>query len=182
MSDQSEKNQRGNAGQFFVAGELCRRGYVASVTMGNTQGVDILCSNSAWTKFVYVQVKTYPPSEEGVTVPVGTKAERIATTRIVYVLIGLPDSDTASDAWHPEYYIIPSRVVAEKAKADHATYTRDQKREVAKINDPSKREMRLRKLAKNKMRTLRVPPKEDANGWSVADYKNRWDIIERLLN
>lgn len=33
---QRDKSYRGNASQFFVAGELCRRGYAAVVTLGNT--------------------------------------------------------------------------------------------------------------------------------------------------
>ena len=41
-----DKSSRGNASQFFVAGELCRRGWVAVVTMGNTPNTDILCSVS----------------------------------------------------------------------------------------------------------------------------------------
>lgn len=39
------KTFRGNASQFYIAGELCRRGYSAVVTLGNTPNVDILCSN-----------------------------------------------------------------------------------------------------------------------------------------
>ena len=52
---------RGNASQFFVAGELCRRGYAAVVTLGNTKNTDVLCSNVDGTKFVHIQVKTYIP-------------------------------------------------------------------------------------------------------------------------
>jgi len=40
-----DKSTRGNASQFFVAGELCRWGYAAVVTMGNTPNTDVLCSN-----------------------------------------------------------------------------------------------------------------------------------------
>ena len=40
----SDKSTRGNASQFFVAGELCRRGYSAVVTLGNTPNTDILWS------------------------------------------------------------------------------------------------------------------------------------------
>jgi len=50
-----EKSTRGNASQFFVAGELCRRGYSAVVTLGNTPNTDILCSNIEGTKFVHIQ-------------------------------------------------------------------------------------------------------------------------------
>ena len=37
-----DKNYRGNASQFFIAGELCRRGYSAVVTLGITPNTDIL--------------------------------------------------------------------------------------------------------------------------------------------
>ena len=56
-----DKNYRGNASQFFIAGELCRRGYSAVVTLGNTPNTDILCSNLEGTKFVHIQVKTFVP-------------------------------------------------------------------------------------------------------------------------
>ena len=51
-----DKNYRGNASQFFIAGELCRSGYSAVVTLGHTTNTDILCSNLEGTKFVHIQV------------------------------------------------------------------------------------------------------------------------------
>lgn len=35
-----DKSYRANASQFFVAGELCRQGYIAVVTMGNSPNTD----------------------------------------------------------------------------------------------------------------------------------------------
>src|SRR5207244_4409272 len=52
-----DKSSRGNASQFFIAGELCRPGYSAVVTLGNTPNVDILCSNQKGTRFAHIQVK-----------------------------------------------------------------------------------------------------------------------------
>ena len=46
----------GIAGEYFVAGELSRRGYIASVTLRNTASVDILVSNGK--KAINIQVKT----------------------------------------------------------------------------------------------------------------------------
>ncbi len=40
-----EKSTRGNASQFFVAGELYRRGYSAVIALGNNPTADILRSN-----------------------------------------------------------------------------------------------------------------------------------------
>ena len=50
--------QTGVSGENFVAAELSRRGYVASVTLRNTRGIDILASNADATTSVGIQVKT----------------------------------------------------------------------------------------------------------------------------
>ena len=85
-----EKSSRGNASQFFIAGELCRRGYSAVVTLGNTPNTDILCSNIEGTKFVHIQVKTF-----------------------------VPGSGTCSVGLKSEYYIIPSKIMAKNIKESH---------------------------------------------------------------
>jgi hypothetical protein len=46
----------GIAGEYFVAAELSRRGYIAAVTLRNTPDVDILASNGE--KTINIQVKT----------------------------------------------------------------------------------------------------------------------------
>jgi hypothetical protein len=48
----------GVAGEYFVAAELSRRGYIASITLRNTRGVDVLASNQDATRSVGIQVKT----------------------------------------------------------------------------------------------------------------------------
>lgn len=37
----------GVAGEYFVAAELSRRGYIASISLRNTRGIDILATNAA---------------------------------------------------------------------------------------------------------------------------------------
>jgi hypothetical protein len=66
---------RGNASQFFVAGELCRRGYVAAIAPGNTPHADTLCSNAAATKFVHIQGKTFDPRGDKCTVGKGAMTD-----------------------------------------------------------------------------------------------------------
>src|SRR5262249_29751282 len=61
----------GIAGEYFVAAELSRRGYVASLTLRNTRGIDILASNTDATKSVGIQEKG---KGSGVN---GTKLSRI---------------------------------------------------------------------------------------------------------
>jgi len=83
-----DKSARGNASQFFVAGQLCRRGYSAVVTLGNTPNTDILCSNVEGTKFIHIQVKTYVPGIR--TCSVGRKAEKDFGLNFFWILGGIP--------------------------------------------------------------------------------------------
>lgn len=51
---EKDKSYLGASSQFFLAGELCRRGYAAVVALGNTPNTDVLCSNRDGTKFVHI--------------------------------------------------------------------------------------------------------------------------------
>ena len=46
MSLSIESTLVGVAGEYLVAGELTLRGYIASITLRNSRGVDILASNA----------------------------------------------------------------------------------------------------------------------------------------
>src|SRR5207247_3558806 len=48
----------GVAGEYFVAAELSRRGYIASISLRNTRGIDILATNEAATRSITIQCKT----------------------------------------------------------------------------------------------------------------------------
>jgi hypothetical protein len=109
-----DKTFRGNASQFFVAGELCRRGYSAVVTLGNTPNVDILCSNKAGTRFVHIQVKTFLPGNK--TCSVGLKAERDFGPTFFWVLAGIPAPESERTF---EYFIIPSAEMAFNVREAH---------------------------------------------------------------
>src|SRR4051812_11154023 len=102
-----DKSCRGNASQFFVAGELCRRGYAAVVTLGNTPNTDVLCSNRSGTRFAHIQVKTFVPGSK--TCNVGLKAERQFSESFFWVLAGIPPPGSALPF---RYLIIPCREIA----------------------------------------------------------------------
>lgn len=157
------KVSRGNASQFFVAGELCRRGWSAVVTLGNTPNTDILVSDSEGTKFVHVQVKTFRPGDR--TVTVGRKAEKNYGERFIWVLAGIPPAGSAEPF---AYFIVPSSVMAKRVAAAHAAWLREPGKNghVRKDND---------------VLTVTLPPRADYLGWSVEEYRDRWDIIEQLL-
>ena len=158
-----QKVTRGNASQFFVAGELCRRGYSAVVTLGNTPNTDILCSNLAGTKFVHIQVKTFIPGIS--TCSVGLKSEKYFGDNFIWVLGGIPLPDSSDDF---EYYIIPSKIMSENVVENHQIWLRTPGQKGQKHND-------------NSVRTVLLPPRIHKNGWDINEYKNRWDLIEEKL-
>ena len=163
MVNKHNKNQRGNASQFFVAGELCRRDLIAVVTMGNTPNTDILCSNHEGTKFVHIQVKTFLPGNN--TVMVGKKSEKNYGKNFIWVLGGIPHADSDKNF---EYFIIPSPVLAKKVSEAHHLWLSDSRKDGGKRRDSA-------------VRTVHFPPKTNYAGWSIEPFRNRWDIIEDLL-
>ena len=77
----------GIAGEYFVGAELSRRGYVASITLRNTRGIDILASNADATKSVGIQVKTN--QEAGKKWILNEKIEKNVATNLFFVFVRL---------------------------------------------------------------------------------------------
>ena len=159
-----EKSTRGNASQFFVAGELCRRGYSAVVTMGNTPNTDILCSNIEGTRFVHIQVKTFVPGAR--TCSVGLKAEKNFGENFFWVLGGIPEPDSNSNF---VYYVIPSSVTAREVSKAHRLWRESPGKKGQEHNE-------------SKIRIVNLLPSKSIAGWDVSEYENRWDLIERKLS
>src|SRR5579862_3787898 len=98
----------GVAGEYFVAAELSRRGYVASLTLRNTRGIDILASNVDATKSVGIQVKTN--SGKKAHWLLSNKAESDTAEKLCYVFVNLNSTDA------PDYYVVPRAIVAESVR------------------------------------------------------------------
>jgi hypothetical protein len=158
-----EKSTRGNSSQFFVAGELCRRGLCAVVTLGNTPNTDILCSNVQGTKFVHIQVKTFVPG--GRTCSVGARAEKDFGENFFWVISGIP---TPSMNMPFEYYIIPSLTMATNISEAHQLWLKTLGKKGRKHKD-------------NTFRTVHIPPYKSRNQWDISDFRDRWDLIEQKL-
>lgn len=105
----------GVAGEYLVAGELTLRGYIASITLRNTKGVDILCSNSNATKSVGIQVKTKRGSQRDWIM--NEKADNFHAKNLFYIFVNLNDLQRP-----PEYFIVPSEVVAKYTSSTHVEY------------------------------------------------------------
>lgn len=101
----------GVAGEYLVAGELSRRGYIASITLRNTKGVDILASNGDATKSVAIQVKTNQGTVKSWQLT--KKDEDNYADKFFYVLVSLNNGDA------PDFHVIPSKTLASYIKKNH---------------------------------------------------------------
>lgn len=101
----------GVSGEYFVAAELSRLGYVASLTLKNTRGIDILASNANATKSVGIQVKT--TQGNGKEWVLNQKVENELATNLFFVFVRLNHLEA------PEYHIVPRSVVAKHASEKH---------------------------------------------------------------
>ena len=164
QSHGGDKSHRGNAAQFFVAGELCRRGLVAVVTLGNCPNTDILVSNTAGDRFCHVQVKTFVPGNR--TVSVGMKAEKDFGSSFFWIIAGIPKPESETEF---VYYIVPSKVIAEAVRADFKRW----------VATPGKKGQQHD--AATKLRTLRLQRARRPEDLDLSQYENRWDLIERHL-
>jgi hypothetical protein len=134
----------GVAGEYFVAAELSRRGYVASLTLRNTRGIDILVSNTDATKSVGLQVKTNSGGKPQWLL--SQKAESDVAENLFYVFVNLNGTGA------PEYYIVPRAVVAKYVRESHQAWLAQ-----PGLGGKAHRD--------NAMRVFRDPEKKYLNAW-----------------
>lgn len=101
----------GNSGEYFVAGELERRGFTVAVPMSNVKDFDILAINRTTHEQFAIQVKTTGYKQKKWTL--SKKNEELIGDNIFYVFVSLNELET------PEYHIVPSKVVADTIRASH---------------------------------------------------------------
>ena len=140
--------QSGVAGEYFVAAELSRRGYVASLTLRNTRGIDVLASNADATKSVGIQVKTSQGNHADWMLNV--KAETDRGSHLFYVFVLLPVQG------EPSYYVVPSADVAKSVRDSHKLWE----------EKPGRKGQRH-----SLTNTIRVFSDPDGH------YKDQWDLL-----
>jgi hypothetical protein len=105
----------GVAGEYFVAAELSRRGYIATISLRNTRGIDILATNAAASHSVTIQCKTSQMSRAAWVVT--DKCESFVSESHFYVFVILGDP-----SGRPRYHVVPSAAVAKYVRDDHRTW------------------------------------------------------------
>jgi hypothetical protein len=105
----------GVAGEYFVAAELSQRGFIASITLRNTKGIDILVSNVDATRQVGIQVKTNRKNRPSWIL--NSKADDYFAENLFYAFVNL-----RGIVERPDYYIVPSRIVADHVREGHKNW------------------------------------------------------------
>ena len=153
MSKISDKNSSiGIAGEYFVAAELTRKGYVASLTGKNTKMIDILASNKDGSKSVAIQVKTCNNQKKDKWM-MNESAEKGFSDNLYYVLVNMNEGQM------PSYYIIPSTFVAQKMKAEYELW----------LKTPGKQGQKHNTTA---MRTFTFADENEKN-----QFYNAWNLL-----
>lgn len=122
----------GAAGQYFVAGELSRRGIIATVTLRNARGIDILASNQSASRTISIQVKTNQLS--GKKWLLDKKAEDLFADNLYYVFVNLNGQEGA-----PTYHVVLSMIVASYVKIRHQNWLAGAKKDGSARKDSSMR-------------------------------------------
>jgi hypothetical protein len=140
----------GAVGEYYVAAELSRRGWLATVTIKNAPGTDVLGQYVKRPEVVIsIQTKT---STDPASFRVGAKAEFAATgDREWFVFVGLRD-----EGERPVFYVVPHDVVAGCIYASHRVWLKTPGRSGQEHRDSSMRNVRAK--------------------W-IANYVEAWDLL-----
>jgi hypothetical protein len=120
----------GVAGEYLVAGELTLRGFIASISLRNSRGIDIIASSGDGARAVSIQVKTN--SDGNPKWILNKKSETFYAENHYYIFVALQGIGS-----RPKFYIVPSIVVAESIQTSHALWLRGTKRDGSSRKDSS---------------------------------------------
>jgi len=154
-----DKTQTGLAGEYYVLAQLTARGFIATLTLGNTKGVDILVTNHEINKLFKVEVKTTSNAAKNAALftnkkayhwTMGMKHENIKDNNLIYCFVIIEDVNTL-----PLFFLVPSNDVAEYVKWQHDYWL----------------STRTEKVVETNMRQYRIEIDDPKN------YLNNWEIF-----
>ena len=150
----------GDAGEYYVAGELTRRGYVVTFTSPNTKNIDLIVTNEDSKKIKNLQVKT--TSNNTNIWLLKDSHEDIKHVNLYYIFVRLSKEE---DYKPVSFHVVPSRSVS-------IIIRREQER--------IKKQRRLENKLRSKKKKKRVKPVTNTLR-SFTDYDNKYkDKWEKL--
>lgn len=141
----------GAAGEYFVAAELSLQGWLATVTIKNAPGTDVLAQRVLTGQVVAIQTKT---ASFGNQFQLNAKAEMPATTENEwFVFVKLHEELT-----RPTFYVVPKDVVAASVYAQHREWLSRPGRKGQPHRDSAMRQVRAK---------------------HIDGYRERWDLLDK---
>jgi hypothetical protein len=104
----ASKNTTHLAGEFLVAGELSRRGYPVSITMGNAKSVDIHADVNGGKATIRVDAKAGRTKSNWPILKNGVRRD------LYYVFVYLQAENKIQNNIFPEYYVISGGEIISK--------------------------------------------------------------------
>lgn len=142
----------GVSGELFVAAELTRQGYVASLTSKNTKAIDLLASSKDGSRSICIQVKTCSNKKMNVW-KMSKSSEEFTATNLYYVFVNLCEYEA------PLYFVIPSRIVAKRIHIEYVEWKKIPRRDGKMHPDTD-------------MRTFKITKSE------IEEYQNAWYLLD----
>ncbi len=137
----------GIAGVHLTCAELTFKGYIATLTSRNTEGIDILVSNKDGSKFKTIQVKTTRKNKDWL---LNKKVENIFSDNFFYILVDINKDNKA------EFHIVPSKIISETTKQGHQEWLNTPNKKGEAHND-------------NTLRTFKDKENNYLNKWSLLE-------------
>ncbi|WP_290475005.1 MULTISPECIES: hypothetical protein [unclassified Leeuwenhoekiella] len=123
----------GVAGEYYVAAEFSKRGYLAAITLRNSDGIDILVSDTNGEKSLSIQVKTTQNKRKWILTK---KVETGYSKNKYFVFVNIKSDLNCL----PEYYIVNSEILANNIYHGHRRWLEEPGKNGRKRNDSSVRQ------------------------------------------
>ena len=123
----------GIAGEYYAAAEISRRGFLAAITLRNSDGVDILVSNIEGDKLFSIQVKTTQSKLKWI---LNKKVENDKSENKYFAFVNI----TGDVKKLPDYYIVKSTIVADRIYNGHKNWLNEPGKNGKKRNDSDVRQ------------------------------------------
>ena len=112
LEEKTQKQNVGNAGEYYIASRLSALNFVATITLGRAEKYDILAVNPKG-KVIKISVKT-TQLDNAKDFPLSKKDEEGQSSDFFYAFVRLNGFNK-----EPDFWIIPSEVVCPTIKIAH---------------------------------------------------------------
>lgn len=162
----SQTSLIGAAGEHYVMSHLLRRGLIAALAPPGAPNTDILVSNVVSDRLCSVQVKSRTNAGSDGGWAMSAKHENLISDSLYYCFV-----DFGNGKQHPDTYILPSKVVADVVKKDHAAWLAEPKR-----SGDARKDSSMRRLKPDHSKNL-GSSSEYSLGW-LEPYRENWEFLD----